>query len=1143
MTTDPRADVVARQYQRWQYPEPIRDLEAWLANNWQWFDPSHAHRLFWPDRDYRPDLDILVAGCGTNQAAILAYTNPGARVVAIDVSEPSLDHHRALRDKYALKNLELHCLPIEDVATLGRDFDLVISTGVLHHLASPVLGLQALAGCLRADGVAAIMVYARYGRIGVEMLQAAFRDLALRQDEASLAVVKSAIAALPQDHPLQSYLAIAPDLEFDAGLVDTFLHGRDQSFTVADCLDLVAASGLVFQDWFLKSPYYPEVTAGDPFLAAVAELPLPRQWAVMERVHHRNGCHFFTACRPERPHESYRVDFSNAGWLDAVPALRYRCRLEGNTIHRPGWSRALDPLQSDSLALVDGRRTIRDILATAGKGAGCGQAEFEALGRSVFQSLWQSDFLALQLSDKQSTKPDKRAAAKAAKPKTTLAARVTAKLAAMVASTESAGSRVAPNGRPRVCLNMIVRNEAHIIHELIAAVAASIDTWVIVDTGSEDGTPDVIRRLMAERGIPGELHQRAWRNFGHNRTEALALAQGRADYIWVMDADDAIEGDIDFSGLTADAYALRFKDGSTYWRRQVFRDGLPWHYVGVVHEVAICDQPVSEARLEGNYHIVSRRLGARNRDPLKYARDAEVLLAEVNRDPDDARATFYLAQSYRDAGNFAAARQWYERRAAMGGWDEEVYCALYEAAQAMDQLGVPWPEVQSAYLRAWSARPTRAEPLHAIARRHRMEGEHRIGHLFAQQASRIPLPTTDLLFVDASVYEWRARDELAVCASWLGQWDETLEHCEGILARGDLPATDRARIAANRDQARQGRAGGGDPRPALTRRLLGRAVTKGEIRVPAVPAMLDDYVALCERTFAALGVVFSADQSARLREVLAGQLAAAWEASPRSEILITYDSPVGLSVNYHVKAQWSTLGGAYDAWVASREAPYFGIHPDAFVMVAASAVPTPRSCRVLDLGAGTGRNTLALARRGHPVDAVELSSQFAAILRSEAKKEALPVRVLEGDVFATGNDLRGDYGLVVLSEVASDFRSTSELRRVFELAAACLAPGGRFVLNLFLACDGYTPDASARELGQQVYTSIFTREELAAAAAGLPLELVDDVAVLDYEKAHLPADAWPPTGWYVNWVSGLDLFDGPREVSPVELRWVDYRRK
>lgn len=398
MNNHPLADVVSGQYEKWVYPEPIRDLPAWLAGNWQWFDPSHAHRLFWPDRDYRPDLDILVAGCGTNQAAVFAYTNPGATVTAIDVSAASLDHHRFLKEKYGLKNLELHRVPIEEVGSLGRDYDLVISTGVLHHMASPETGMRALAACLRPDAVAAIMLYARYGRIGVEMLQGMFRDLGLSQDEPSLAVVKAAIAALPQDHPLRSYLAVAPDLQFDAGLVDTFLHGRDRSYTVAECLDLVAAGGLVFQDWFLKTSYVPPPETENLFYNSLRTLSPEKQWAVMERINHRNGCHFFTACRPERSAAAYRVDFTNDRWLEAVPLFRYRCGLDGDKIFRPGWSTRLMPEQLALVRLVDGRRTIREIVAAAATTEAqprLNRGGTEDLGRSVFQALWQRDFLAM----------------------------------------------------------------------------------------------------------------------------------------------------------------------------------------------------------------------------------------------------------------------------------------------------------------------------------------------------------------------------------------------------------------------------------------------------------------------------------------------------------------------------------------------------------------------------------------------------------------------------------------------------------------------------------------------------------------------------------------------------------------------------
>ncbi|WP_241178589.1 glycosyltransferase [Mycobacterium sp. P7213] len=300
-----------------------------------------------------------------------------------------------------------------------------------------------------------------------------------------------------------------------------------------------------------------------------------------------------------------------------------------------------------------------------------------------------------------------------------------------------------PVNTPTICLNMIVRDEAHIIAEVLSATAPYISAWVIVDTGSQDGTPQVIRDHMAALGIPGELYERPWRNFGHNRTEALTLAQGRCDYILVIDADDTIVGTPDFTGLDADIYELRIRQEAVRgWRPQLFRDGLPVRYVGVVHEYVECDEDHVISRLDRDFAIESRRLGARNLDPQKYARDRDLLLAEVERNPEDSRSVFYLAQSCFDLEDYAAAVPWYERRTQMGGYDEEVYFSLYRKAGAMEVLGEPWPEVQAAYLRAWEFRPTRAEPLYCLAFAYRSAGRYQLGHLFARQAEQIRCPTT-----------------------------------------------------------------------------------------------------------------------------------------------------------------------------------------------------------------------------------------------------------------------------------------------------------------------------------------------------------------------------------------------------------------
>jgi SAM-dependent methyltransferase len=403
MTENPRADVVAHQYEKWQYPEPIQNLETWLSGSCQWFDPSHAHRILWPDRPLQADLDILIAGCGTNQAAVFAYTNRASKVVAIDVSQPSLDHSKYLKDKYALKNLELRLLPIEEVPTLSQDFDLIISTGVLHHLADPKVGMKALADVLRPDGVAAIMLYARYGRAGVEMMQAIFREMGLGQDDESLRMVKAAINSLAASHPVKSYISIAPDLAFDAGMVDTFLHGRDRSYTVEDCLDLVSSAGLEFQDWFLKTSYYPPTLTepGNEFFAAINQLPDATMWSAMERIKTLNACHFFLATHADRPKKSYRIDFSASNALDYVPLMRLRCGVSGQEIYRPGWRIQLDPTHLAFAQHIDGERSIRDIaqrVAQSGVLATTDQAELEYIGLELFEGLWRTDFIAIDLS-------------------------------------------------------------------------------------------------------------------------------------------------------------------------------------------------------------------------------------------------------------------------------------------------------------------------------------------------------------------------------------------------------------------------------------------------------------------------------------------------------------------------------------------------------------------------------------------------------------------------------------------------------------------------------------------------------------------------------------------------------------------------
>jgi len=328
----------------------------------------------------------------------------------------------------------------------------------------------------------------------------------------------------------------------------------------------------------------------------------------------------------------------------------------------------------------------------------------------------------------------------------------------------------------------------------------------------------------------------------------------------------------------------------------------------------------------------------------------------------------------------------------------------------------------------------------------------------------------------------------------------------------------------------------------MARRLYRRSVAMGQITVPAVPSLLDEYVRMCDNLFASVGVQYSPEEFAQLTTVLKAQLAEAYRTSSRSNIVIAFHVPFGTALNYRVHTESATLASAYDGWVGTREGSLFGVEPDARVSALAAEAADPSTYRVLDIGAGTGRNALALARRGHPVDAVEMAPKLAHIIRSEAQRESLVMRVIERDVFASADDIRSDYQLIVASELVPDFRTTEQLRAMFELAAHSLAPGGRLLFNTFLPREGYTPDDAARELGQQCNTMIFTWDEIASAIDPLPLQLVADDFAYDYEKTHLPEGAWPPTAWFADWASGLDIFDVAREESPIELHWLVYQK-
>lgn len=215
--------------------------------------------------------------------------------------------------------------------------------------------------------------------------------------------------------------------------------------------------------------------------------------------------------------------------------------------------------------------------------------------------------------------------------------------------------------KPTVCLCMIVKNEAKVIERCLASVRDLVDTWVISDTGSTDGTQELIRATL--QGIPGELHEEPWVNFGHNRSLNIRHARGKADYLLLLDADHVIRQDGPLPRLTAEAYMLRHESATEYRIKRLVRGDLPWRYEGVTHEYLTADRRDAQENLDALV-IEDYADGGSRHD--KFERDARLLSAEMERDPANGRTVFYLAQTMRDMGKADEAITLYERRAEMG---------------------------------------------------------------------------------------------------------------------------------------------------------------------------------------------------------------------------------------------------------------------------------------------------------------------------------------------------------------------------------------------------------------------------------------------------------------------------------------------
>ena len=315
------ADDVQDFYDQYPYPRPVESLDKYQR---LWDDRQRRradYHLFWPGRPYREDQSILIAGCGTSQAAKHALRWPSAQVTGIDCSATSVRHTEELKRKYNLKNLQVHQLAIEGVSALGTSFDQIVCTGVLHHLADPDAGLSALRNVLKPDGAMHLMVYAPYGRTGIYMLQEFCRRLGIRATDAEISDLIGALSALPPGHPLESLLTQAPDFRHEAALADALLHPQDRAYSVPQLFDFLEKGGLTFGRWVRQAPYsiHCGVIAKIPQAARMARLSLAEQYAAIELFRGTMVRHSLVTYRDDSSRGPQQVSFAGDAWLGYVP--------------------------------------------------------------------------------------------------------------------------------------------------------------------------------------------------------------------------------------------------------------------------------------------------------------------------------------------------------------------------------------------------------------------------------------------------------------------------------------------------------------------------------------------------------------------------------------------------------------------------------------------------------------------------------------------------------------------------------------------------------------------------------------------------------------------------------------------------------
>lgn len=345
---------------------------------------------------------------------------------------------------------------------------------------------------------------------------------------------------------------------------------------------------------------------------------------------------------------------------------------------------------------------------------------------------------------------------------------------------------IALHAKPTICLNMIVKDEAHVIERCLDSVKPLIDTWVIVDTGSTDGTQDIIRKSLQD--FPGELHESPWIDFSTNRNEALALAKGQADYLLFIDADDILQYETNtiFDELDKDYYVFHVQQGKLSFKKILLvKEGLPWVWRGVLHERIDPSFPATFEELSTVAYIASCE-GNRSQDPEKNKKEIALLKRAVEQNPQDTHALYNLATTYAKGGYYTEALLSYEKLLKMDPPFEEVYASKYHIALIKEVLGANSEEVVAAFFDAFSFYPRNLEPLMALCKYFEKKDFALLGYIVVRQGLEIPYDDS-FVFHEPWIYEWGLKYYRALFAYQLSLFEESLQFALEVLQTPTLP--------------------------------------------------------------------------------------------------------------------------------------------------------------------------------------------------------------------------------------------------------------------------------------------------------------------------------------------------------------------